>query len=367
MKSLTIVAGALDASKKKAPEWVLLFKAGTIEMEGEGRFIVDRAGFDAMQADIARRGLDPVFDYEHQTLQGTEAPAAGWIKALRWSDQGIEAHIEWTPRAAEYIGNGEYRYFSPVFGVRGGRVQRLYSVALTNDPKTNHLRPLLAKLGAETNKETSNMEWLKKIAARLGLTETATEADVDKAVDALKARAGQTNKIAAKLGLTEDATEGDVDKALDTLKAGATTAREKIPATVIAALGLKETDGESTVVASIHALKQGEKTMVPRTEFDALKAKLAARDADEIVTAALKEGRITPDQKPWAEDYAARDPEGFKTFVAKAPQVVPVEKLPGGPAKSGGAALDDATLQVAKMFGNSEEDLKKYGGLESTK
>jgi len=315
----------------KALEWMLLFKAGEGEIKGEGRYLVDRKAFALVKEYVAAQGNEIVFDYEHQTLEGVKAPAAGWTKELVWEDGvGIKARVEWTDEAAEYITKREYRYFSPVFFVRKSdkRVCGLHSVALTNTPKTKHLTPILAKLELETFKEeTMDRE---KLIAFLGLKDDATDAQILTAV--------------AKLGikLPEAGTKEVVSKA------------------VIAALDLSETDGETEVVANIHALKQTEKTSVSVEDFNKLQAKIAGRDANDAVVAAMAKGKVTPDQKEWAMDYAKSNLKGFETYVAKAPVVVPLDKLGEKIKKAEDGNLTDETLQVAKMMEISEEDIKKF-------
>ena len=40
-----------------------------------------------------------------------------------------------------------------------------------------------------------------------------------------------------------------------------------------------------------------------------------------------RQGKITPAQKEWAKSYALSDPKGFGSFVEKAPQIVPMDKI----------------------------------------
>jgi len=323
----------INATDGKAPEWILLFAAGTNSLLTGEKFVVDRAAYDTLAVFVAKRGVDIVFDYEHQSVAGVKAPAAGWIRELRWEEaNGIMARVDWTEEAAGYIERGEYRYFSPVFGVRktDGRVVSLLSVALTNTPKTNHLTPILAKMGM-TDKEDD-----------MGLLDI----------------------LIAKLKMAADSTEAAVTARIEELIASADKAPEQIIAKeVTEALGLADADAAnvSTVVASIHALKQGAKTGVSAEEFAALQARLATRDAAEIVASAMADGKITPDQQDWAINYAKTDLEGFKTFVAKAPVVVPLAKLPGKRTESDTAELDGAVMQVAGLMGVSAEDIKQYG------
>lgn len=326
----TTIIAEIIAENNAAPEWILLFAEGRRQLENGPDFLVDREAFDAVSARFERRGNDIVIDYEHQTLYGDKAPAAGWIQALRYTDGvGIEARVEWTEAAAEHIAQKEYRYFSPVFLIRDtdSRVEGVLHVALTNTPRINDLQPIAAKLHVLQGKEAS-MDFLKKLLAALGMAEDAGEEDA--LAEVAKIKAAEPVEVVAK--------------------------------EVLEALGM--TDGDtSAVVASIHALKQQPRGMVRREEFEAVVAKLAQRDADEAVAAAMAAGKITPDQQEWAATYAQRDLDGFNAFVAKAPVVVPLGNLPKKPADPADPLLTDTTLTVAKLFGNSAEELKKYAGV----
>ena len=166
-------------------------------------------------------------------------------------------------------------------------------------------------------------------------------------------------KLIAKLGLPEDATEADVLAKIADLAKGPERV-EVVAKDVIEALGLEKEADVSTVVASIHAMNQSTKTMVSKAEFDALSKKLLDRDVNEIVAKAKAEGKITPDQEKWARDYAEKDLDGFKVFVSKAVPVVPLDKLPGKKKEADAVVLDDATKTIAASMGLSDEDLKKY-------
>ncbi len=365
MSKMYAVIAAIDVQPGDLPEWYLVFADGWNELEHETKYLVDEQAWRQVSAAISRRGLEIVFDFEHQSLLCSVAPAAGWAREWRYvPGVGIEARIEWTPVAAEYIAKKEYRYYSPVFFVSKGdlRLIAIHSVALTNTPKTNNLKPLLAKLGAQMEED----DMLKKLIAKLALGENATEEEVIAAVAKLQNRERNgkvpAKLIAAKLGLGENATEAEVIAAVAKLQDGKGAA--DVPAEVIAALGAKAGDDVRTIVAGIHALKQTSKTMVSRDDFEALKLRMAARDADEIVAKALADGKITPDQREWAGDYAKRDLDGFGIFLAKAPIVVPMSKLPGRKQEADDEAIDAATLAVAKMMDIDQEDIKKYGGLQ---
>ena len=83
---------------------------------------------------------------------------------------------------------------------------------------------------------------------------------------------------------------------------------------------------------------------------------------EEAVELALKNGKITPAQRGWAKGYALKSPDGFKEFLEKAPQAVPMSEIAGGDALAlKGDKPDEATMLVCKQLGVSAEDVQKYG------
>lgn len=315
-------------------EWMLLFKAGWGELADGVTFLVDKTAFDLVQDHVAGMGNEVVFDYEHQTLKDVEAPAAGWIKELIWEEGvGIKARVEWNEKAAQYLAKNEYRYFSPVFFVRKSdkRICGLHSSALTNTPKTKHLTPILAKFEAGLDPSKEDTMDRKQLIAALGLKEDATDAQILAAVAKLD------------IAVPDEKSMEIVSKA------------------VIAALDLAEDANESMVVASINVLKQEKQTSVSAADFQALKDDLAARDAREAVAAAIAKGKVIPAQKEWALDYATKDPDGFGLYVAKAPQAIPVGKLPGKTETAQTGELTETDLAVAGQMDLDPEDLKKFG------
>lgn len=139
---------SLEADPDPAPDWLRLLPLGEVSL-GDGRapFSVDREALEAMVKHFQERGLDLVIDYEHQTLSGHKAPAAGWIKDLEAREDGLWAKVEWTDAARSYLGAREYRYFSPVLRLAkdSRRPVALLHAALTNTPAMDRLAPLVAK------------------------------------------------------------------------------------------------------------------------------------------------------------------------------------------------------------------------------
>jgi phage I-like protein len=125
---------------------------------------------------------------------------------------------------------------------------------------------------------------------------------------------------------------------------------------------LAETATEAEVTGTIMAMKQShDQVGALTTELKAMKESLAAKDAADAVAVAMKEGKITPAQKEWADEYAKRDLAGFNVFVAKAPVVVPmkqhVEDDNGGTHE---AVLDDVQIAVNKQMGIDQATFDKY-------
>ena len=333
-----------------APDQFQVLPYGTIEMEGEGSAIMDDEAMDTIIADFTRRGNEIVIDYEHQTLTGQEAPAAGWIKQLiKKGTEGLWAVVEWTDRARQYLASKEYRYFSPVFWKRkaDGKVIAIETIALTNFPKINNLRPIIAKMngrGDNQNQGKEDLTMLKKFTKLLKLADDAGEDKVVEAVEAVVAKNAALEKAAAEktadivackavlegLGLKEDATIEGATAAIEALKAPATAAQEL-------------SRQVATLTTEIATMKQ-----------------------EDLVALALKEGKTSPEElDKWARDLALKSPEQFKLIVLSRPagSVVPLEHIPPGPTddKTG---LTGEVLTVAKQMGVSQEDLKKYGGLQ---
>ena len=140
----------MSDQKRAAPERFMLLKYGTIDYTQDDKqhyFRFDEPSADALIREFQNRQRDLVIDYEHATLSGDEAPAAGWIDGLEKTPEGLAAHVKyWTDKAKAHLEQGEYRYFSPVvFIARGGQTPcMLHSVALTNHPAVHGVPALVA-------------------------------------------------------------------------------------------------------------------------------------------------------------------------------------------------------------------------------
>lgn len=284
---------------------ILLLPMGEIVLrDGRGPFkLVDRAHAEAVvAASLARAGnADLMIDYDHQSHfavgagKGGRAVAAGWIKNLTAGDDGISADVEWTSAAQGALADREYRYISPLFYAgKDGRVALLRNAGLVNEPAIDAL-PAIAAATQETDVN------YVKIAAALGLPETATEDDILGALGA--AAVGEKPKMVAA------AAQFGLDDAAD------------LDAIVAAAI---ETGRASPDPAKF----------VPKESLETAAAKLAALEsarADTIIAAASAEGKLTPAMAGWAKGYLASDPEGFDTWLKSAPVIVAAGALPTDP------------------------------------
>lgn len=331
------------------PKQIRILPTGKVSSE-KGEFFVDEESFRLMKNEMLRRGIDIVIDYEHQTLKDIQAPAGGWIKDIEWTPEAIIAKVEWTERAKEYLKNKEYRYLSPVILCRAkdSKAVVLHSVALTNTPAINGMFTIINSSDIENyNNEIrgGNKMDLKKLIGLLGLDEDATEEQVMAALE-------------EKLKKKEDSKK----EPEETPKQEEMNEQEKLVANsvILALLELPESAKTDEVAGKIMSLKAGE-TAVQR-QVNELAQQLKERDAEDSVMKALKSGKITTAQYNWAKMYALNDKKGFESFLEKAPQVVPLEKISFEEKKEGKGA--EVSALVLKACGVSKEDIEKFANKE---
>ncbi len=328
------------------PDRIKILPVGVVNSE-KGSFTVDEESYRAMKAEMQRRGIDIVVDYEHQTLKDVQAPAGGWVKELIYTPEAIEAKVEWTQKAQEYLKNKEYRYLSPVVLTRkkDNKAVALHSLALTNTPAINGMFAIVNSADADTDIDDTggNGMDLQKIKELLGLPADAADEEV-------------MNELLKKLG-GEEKKDGEEDAEAGGDK---NTETEAVANSVILGLlGLPDSAKTEDVAGKIMTLKAGADSQKQEIE-DALN-RIKDHEAEEAVMTALKAGKITAAQKDWAKAYALKDRTGFDSFVEKAPVVVPVGKLNLKDAPKKPAGVDSLVL---KATGMSKEDIEKYADKE---
>ena len=204
---------ALKDEKEEVLSEICLAVTGVWQGHAGGTFSIDAADIEKMKLNFDKRSLDIVIDYEHQTLSGEIAPAAGWIKELFIKDGALYGRVSWTAKAKEFIKNGEYKYLSPVYDFMGvdektGAWQgcTLHSAALTN-------KPFLDELGeVRANKNFTAKEKNMPENEKNGADVTALKAQYDAQITALKAELETSRSEVAALGeqLAESAVEGAI-------------------------------------------------------------------------------------------------------------------------------------------------------------
>ena len=330
-----------------APGTFQVLPFGQIDIEGEPPAFLDAESMDSIIAYFERRGNRMVIDYEHQTLKDVQAPASGWItRFINKAEEGLWAVVEWTDRAKTYIANKEYLYFSPVFWVRAKdrQVVAIKNIALTNDPKLNHLRPIIAKLAWSNEPETIKKGedvMLKKLKKMFKLAEDAGEEKVVEAVEALVAKNTDLEKAAKDKPDLVVACKGVLD-----------------------ALRLGEDADETTVIAAISSLgKTDDVAKELSLQVAKLSKELSEMKQNDLVELALKQGKTSPDElEKWGSELALRDPKQFEMIVLSRPagSVIPIGQA-GIKKDDTKETVDDSVLTVAKMMGVTADDIKQYG------
>jgi len=325
-----------------------LLQFGEISLDGrKNPAVLDEAGMKEIIAQFESRGNDMVIDYEHQTLAGTQAPAAGWIKRLVDKGQeGLWAVVEWTDKAKEYLKNREYRYFSPVMWIHKTthRVENIENVALTNYPRINNINPIMAKMNHDHNEEDDDMD---KIREMLKLAAKATAEEIEEGVALLVLKsADQETKLAAALATAENAAKVVACKAVMT----ALGADEKATA-----------DDLVKIITGIKALETpAQKLSLKVQELEGI---INAGVTENLVQEALKTGRTSPAElEAWGTDLAKNSPDQFKKIVlSRTPgSVIPLDKLSVSHVKAGDLP-DEVQKEINKQMGISDETFQKYG------
>lgn len=273
------------------------------------------AAFDANENDV-------MIDYEHalvrKATQGQPAPAAGWIKSMKYAEgRGLVASIDWTAEARDRIRKKEYRYSSPVVKVKSesGEITEFINLAITNAPLTVGAPELIAasrslqvaRENPTMPKDDNPVVTLAAIAKRLGLPESAEETLILSKIDELGGHVGYVSaddykKLSDRVGELQAA---DLDRRVE--------------------------DAVSKIVAA---------------------NKLNPNDADRM---------------KWARDFAKRDLAGFEVVAAGLPVIIDPTRIVGSPGKPAGGEGDRKTIIASSVKQCRESGWSTYlsGGVPS--
>ncbi|MDO9069329.1 MAG: phage protease [Deltaproteobacteria bacterium] len=318
-----------DGGNPQLPDWVELIPAGRVQGR-DGRYW-ENSDPAAIIARFLNSGVDLPIDLEHATElkapKGEPAPASGWIKALENRQGTIWGKVEWNASGKDLVGSKQYRYLSPVilYVKESGEIAGLTSVGLTNRPNLtlqalNQQQGESSPQGQDPKENSMN---LKALLAAMGLPETATETEALNAIQKMKSDlASANNSMAASTDLAKFVPRGDYDAVL----ARATNAE--------------------TVLA------------------DQKKSALETAINSEIALA-LTAGKIIPATVDYHKAQCQQEGglDRFKAYVAATPAIAAPSGLDGKEPEGQGKALNAEEAQIAAMFGNTVEDIKKYQGI----
>ena len=280
------------------PEWIRILPLGKVELsDSREPFEVDADSLSSMAAGFRSRGVDLVIDYEHQSFQGERAPAAGWIKDLEARTDGLWAKVEWTRQAAGISAQQGIPLFFPGFAPGPCEPPAHGACCIWDSPTS---RPSSA--------------WRPWWPSGAGRPKRWAVAVNPEAQSPGEERGKSMEKIREWLGLGLDVKDEAVaSRMLEFL------------GDLAASLNLPREASLSQLKGAVAALQAGAASLRERTEeLVNLKAHLAAETAYRAVDGALQAGKVSPAQKEWALEYFRQDPEGFATYVARAPKMVPV-------------------------------------------
>ncbi|MBT0664772.1 hypothetical protein KI809_10715 [Geobacter pelophilus] len=311
------------AAGAEPPAEIMLVPPGSMVKGRDGRAWNNRN--PAALVDFYRqRGLKVPLDIEHATElrapKGESAPAMAWVTNMKDKPDGsVWGVLDWTPKGREMVLNREYSYYSPAYfyNPKTMDLAGVKSIGLTNSPNI----PELPALNHEEEKGASPMT-LEELLQALGLPAGTTFAAALNHIAQMKTSLATALNHANNPPLDKFVPKADYDLALN-----------------------RAVTAESTLTT----LKTEQLDVAINTEIDA----------------ALKAGKITPSTKDYHIANCRQEGglERFKAFVATAPAVVQDSTLDGKKVPESGVALNAEEQQIADMFGNSPEDLKKYGGV----
>lgn len=340
-----------------APDGEVKSKCGTFFVDAEsGRLIAES---------IRAHDVELPIDYEHGTMgpewagrDGT-APAAGWIKAVRYEPgRGLVATVEWTERARAFIRAKEYLYLSPVLKVRktDRKAIDLHSAALTNKPAIPSMEMLAAKEHSNTEKQPMAGEPAATTASPdllIGRIAEKLDVSLEGKTDVLEMLQAIYDAIPEKGdgSKKDDAGEGE----------GTGTAEDKTVASkaVLTALKLETGAEESAVLVAINSLRQGSGDVTGlRTELDAVKGELADRRVEDLIQPQLDANTINPhdaDDMKVCRELARNNPKLFAHMMAKRPAYAEPGRTNAPAGGAGGNSREMIIAKATQSFGNDPD------------
>jgi phage I-like protein len=340
-----------------------IFPAGEFDaprgaMQGAGPWRMNAEAAAALIQKIDTLQNPIPIDYEHQLLlsaeNGRPAPLAGKLlrDGFEWRE-GLgffHASPTWTAAARSYIASDEYGFVSAVFSYdpKTGYPLDLYSVALTNQPAIDGMAPVVAALSA------------RLAAASSPLFNPPTETPMDEELAEFLDELRWIVSIPAQS--TVAALRAALQSALSQLPGGPTASD------FAAAVSARRPLNLGQAVAALAVGKPDPALFVPvgvveslKSEIAALSAKVAGREIDELVVAALAGGQLLPAQEVWARDLGKSNLAQLRSYIDTAQPIAALRGTQTNGKKPDGEATDGpsvAALSIVKLMGISPESYK---------
>lgn len=363
----------LTDSKGVRDEFLLIPKGATFWrwLPEETRFTIEPSHLIQIVENFGRIPRKPFFDLEHESCYGS-TKAYGWIEELDLREDGLwVTKYSLTKEGEELLTSGAYKYFSAAWVWNHVEEESgkdvgcwLMSVALTNDPQYTRLEGLVTNAAQEVA-----MDLLKKLAALLGLSESATEAEVLAAVEAQVAEHKKVMEAAQEVEQTVTTSDAPADQSA----AATADLKAKKPAKMIAlAAAVLKKSGEALATvrkglglsekATAEEIILTAKAKGPDTELaqrlTAMEEQQATAAANDRVAAAMTAGKVTPAMKDTALAFAKKDPTGFDAWIEKQPAVAPTTRVNAKALDDEGKPIPtDHEKKIAKATGVPVEQI----------
>jgi len=302
--ALTAQPAIMFDRQREAPDEFRIFHSGRNETD-KGVFLFDDKAANAVMETYRQRRVPLMGDYEHQTANaqknGQPAPASitEWTPEIRRDASGgpelWATQVKWTDRARAMLQAGEYRFFSPLFTYDDdGRPTWMVNIALTNNPATHGLEPLVAATAATQGEIMETCADCGRLSAKMSAMADEHRAHLKGLVDDHQQKIGD---LTAKLKSFEDwAAEESKEHGGDG-KLSATATLTAFRRDVCTLTGEKTLAGAMGVLQAHKQSHQQHATLT--AEIAQQKTASLTAQFDTTLGAAVKDGKVSPAQKEY--------------------------------------------------------------------
>lgn len=366
------LAAVSDPQTGDAKYPIVLVPDGQVDSKS-GRFVVDKEAARLVIEEFESHGVMRPIDWEHQGLGGEyssptgQAPAAGWISKIHYEPQvGLIGDVWWTEEARELIRAKKYLYISPVTVVRKEdlRVIEIPSAALTNTPAIPRMEALAAKYSLQSKEATTMPEPVEQPTAmtegdpRMAIARIAEALEITDVPDAQLPEAilEAVRKLKGKGEKKGEEAEGEGAEGEKAVASKAVVSKVRVE------LGLKEDAGADAILLALSTLKDRATLQWDvQKEIAELKAKDAAREADDLIDSAVKANKLNPKfeaQMAYARKLAQSNPEEFNEWMTcQQPYATPGRTTAPPRGAGGGGSAEDTLIanSLKEHKGNYKE------------